>query len=77
MDVDALIKLQELKEKGIISEKEFNAEKYKIINKDNMIRKSYTPVSGCLIAIIIFVSLLFVFIVFVSSMWSLLSTLHV
>lgn len=77
MDIDALIKLQELKEKGIISEKEFNAEKYKIINKDNMIRNSYTPVSGCLIAIIIFVSLLFVFMVFVSSMWSLLSTLHV
>lgn len=32
MDIDALIKLQKLKEKGIISEKEFNAEKYKIIN---------------------------------------------
>ncbi len=76
MDIDALIKLQKLKEKGIISEKEFNAEKYKIINKDNMIRKSYTPVSGCLIAIIIFVSILFVFMVFVDSMWSLVSSYH-
>ena len=76
MDIDALIKLHELKEKGIISEKEFNAEKYKIINKDNMIRKSYTPVSGCLIAIIIFVSILFVFMVFVDSMWSLISSYH-
>lgn len=76
MDIDALIKLQKLKEKGIISEKEFNTEKYKIINKDNMIRKSYTPVSGCLIAIIIFVSLLFVFMVFVDSMWSLVSSYH-
>jgi hypothetical protein len=77
MDIDSLIKLQKLKEKGIISEKEFNTEKYQIIYRDKLIRESYSPMSGCLIVIVILIFLsinilLFLFIVFISDISSII-----
>lgn len=43
MNYDELEKINELKEKGILSEEEFQIEKEKILNKEN-ITSEYTPV---------------------------------
>ena len=61
MDVEALEKLKQLKDKGVITDKEFKQQKEKILKRDDEIRNNYNQNSGCsiiaLILIIIFILL--------------------
>ena len=58
MDIETLKKLHQLKELGIIDEKEFDQQKQKIINPDvEQIKKQYSPISGGAIGCLILVAI--------------------
>ena len=58
MDIETLKKLHQLKELGIIDEKEFDQQKQKIINPDvEQIKKQYSPISGGTIGCLILVAI--------------------
>ena len=61
MDIEALEKLKHLKDKGVITDKEFQHQKEKILNSDTEIKNNYNQSSGCsitaLILIIVFILL--------------------
>ncbi len=58
MDIEALKKLHQLKEQGIISEKEFDQQKQKIVHPDvENIKKQYSPISGGTIGCLILVAI--------------------
>ena len=58
MDIETRKKLHQLKELGIIDEKEFDQQKQKIINPDvEQIKKQYSPISGGTIGCLILVAI--------------------
>ncbi len=58
MDIEALKKLHQLKELGIIDEKEFDQQKQKIVYPDvEQIKKQYSPISGGTIGCLILVAI--------------------
>lgn len=65
MNIDALEKLQQLKEKGIISENEFYQLKNNILTEENNIKNNYHPISGCAIWFLILIILVVIFCKFI------------
>ena len=61
MNIKALEKLHKLKEKGVISDKEFRQQKHKILQGKNTVNNNYQPTSGCAIAVFALLIMLVVF----------------
>lgn len=72
MDIEALEKLYQLKEKGIISDSEFQQQKDKLLNNEDRIKNDYTPISW---GVIIFIIVIIVVIMILANMFQAYSAL--
>ncbi|MBQ8466046.1 MAG: SHOCT domain-containing protein [Alphaproteobacteria bacterium] len=72
MDIEALEKLYQLKEKGIISDSEFQQQKKQLLNNEERIKNNYNPISW---SVIIFIIVIIVVITIIANMFQAYSAL--
>lgn len=76
MDIEALEKIQQLKDKGIITETDFQQQKEKILNRDIELRNNYNQPSGCQLAFFILVIVIVLICTFISKFIFLIAMLN-
>ena len=72
MDIEALEKLYQLKENGIISDSEFQQQKKQLLNNEERIKNNYNPISW---SVIIFIIVIIVVITIIANMFQAYSAL--